>query len=62
MQLILHRGDMKHEFQNGPDAVNCSATEFKHFKPDVQKAIQVVGSARYEELDGALYNRIYPTK
>ena len=53
---------MKHEFQNGPDAVNCSATEFKHFKPDVQKAIQVVGSARYEELDGALYNRIYPTK
>lgn len=58
MQLVLERSDLKPKFQKGKESVNCSFTEYDHFKPEVQAAIRVVGTARYEELGGKLYNRI----
>ena len=63
MRLELTRDDLKPEFAK---TINCSQTEFKHFKAEVQAAILLVGRSMYnEDRDDpvrASYNAIYPPK
>jgi hypothetical protein len=56
MKLTLDREDLKPEFKT----VNCSRTNFEHFKMEVQQAICEAGRAEFREWDGWNYNAIYP--
>ena len=58
MKLTLDRDDLKPEYRN----INCSQTEFKHFHKTVQRAIEAVGRATFQEYDGRNYNAIYPKR
>lgn len=54
MKLIVDREDLKPEHQD----INCSQTRYEHFKPEVQRAIDAVGRATFQEYDGRNYNAI----
>lgn len=60
MQLKLYREDLKPEFV---ESISCRSTRFEHFKPEVQRAIAVVGKAKFIVMEGTRlesYNVIYP--
>ena len=56
MRLTVDRDDLKPEHKD----VNCSQTQFEHFKPNVQQAIRVVGQATFQEFDRTNYNVVRP--
>lgn len=55
MRLILHRSDLLPEFEN----INCSQTKFEHFDFHAQEAINLLGTAIFQEDDKSNYNRIF---
>lgn len=59
MILKLYRDDLREEHAS----IACSATQYQHFKPNVQQAISCVGKATFFDREGAKdenYNVIYP--
>lgn len=56
MELKLADEDLLPEHKG----TNASATRFKHFKPEVRRAIRAVGRALYVGPRGDTHNAIYP--